>query len=42
MNDFAADLKISGTVHLGESDIYEDKVDLSRLRAKVGMVFSEA
>lgn len=41
MNDFAADLKISGTVHLGESDIYEDKVDLSRLRAKVGMVFQK-
>jgi phosphate transport system ATP-binding protein len=41
MNDFVPELKISGSVLLGDTDIYQDKIDLSRLRAKVGMVFQK-
>nr|HPI26759.1 ATP-binding cassette domain-containing protein [Candidatus Cloacimonadota bacterium] len=41
MNDFKDDLKISGSIMVGDQDIYLDKPDLSRLRAKVGMVFQK-
>jgi phosphate transport system ATP-binding protein len=41
MNDFKDDLKISGSIMIGNEDIYLDKPDLSRLRARVGMVFQK-
>ncbi len=41
MNDFVKDLKISGSVKIGDTDIYRDRTDLSRLRARVGMVFQK-
>jgi phosphate transport system ATP-binding protein len=41
MNDYVDKLKISGTIMIGDKDIYQDKIDLSRLRAKVGMVFQK-
>jgi len=41
MNDFKDDLKISGSIIVGGQDIYLDRPDLSRLRAKVGMVFQK-
>jgi len=41
MNDFVKDLRISGSVKVGDTDIYRDRTDLSRLRARVGMVFQK-
>ncbi|MCB5267314.1 MAG: phosphate ABC transporter ATP-binding protein PstB [Candidatus Cloacimonetes bacterium] len=41
MNDFKDDMKISGSIMVGDQDIYLDKIDLSHLRAKVGMVFQK-
>ena len=41
MNDFVKDLRISGNVKIGDTDIYRDRTDLSRLRARVGMVFQK-
>jgi phosphate transport system ATP-binding protein len=39
MNDLIEDVKISGTVLVDGQDIYQRRVDLLRLRKKVGMVF---
>ena len=41
MNDLADDVKISGTVTLDGENIYEDGVDVTLLRKKVGMVFQQ-
>ncbi|MDI3504029.1 MAG: phosphate transport system ATP-binding protein [Candidatus Cloacimonadota bacterium] len=41
MNDLIPDVKISGSVRLGENDIYAGKMDLYKLRAKIGMVFQK-
>ena len=39
MNDTAENVKIKGKIILDGYDIYEEKIDLSSLRMKVGMVF---
>ena len=39
MNDLVEGCKITGEIKVGESDIYDKKADLSRLRKNVGMVF---
>ena len=39
MNDLIEDVRIMGRVQVGTEDIYRKKIDLLRLRQKVGMVF---
>ena len=39
MNDLIEGCKISGRINIGNTNIYERKTDLSRLRKNVGMVF---
>lgn len=39
MNDLVEGCKITGTIKVGNTDIYDKKCDLSRLRKNVGMVF---
>lgn len=39
MNDLVEGCKITGTIKVGDTDIYDKKCDLSRLRKNVGMVF---
>ena len=41
MNDLVEGVKISGTVSIDGEDIYLDKVDVTKLRKKVGMVFQQ-
>jgi len=41
MNDRIADCRIEGRVMLDDLDIYEPKVDVVRLRTRVGMVFQK-
>ncbi len=39
MNDLIEGCKITGEIKIGETDIYDRKTDLARLRKNVGMVF---
>lgn len=39
MNDLVEGCRVTGTIKVGEADIYDRKCDLSRLRKNVGMVF---
>lgn len=39
MNDLVEGCKITGEIKVGNTDIYDKKLDLSRLRKNVGMVF---
>lgn len=39
MNDLAEDVRIHGKVLLDGEDIYDERVDVTRLRRRVGMVF---
>ncbi|HBN12332.1 MAG TPA: phosphate ABC transporter ATP-binding protein [Clostridiales bacterium] len=39
MNDLVEGCKITGEIKIGDTDIYQRKTDLSRLRKNVGMVF---
>lgn len=39
MNDLVEGCKITGTIKVGDTDIYAKKTDLARLRKNVGMVF---
>lgn len=39
MNDLVEGCKISGEIKIGDTDIYNKKLDLARLRKNVGMVF---
>lgn len=39
MNDLVEGCRITGTIKVGDTDIYDKKCDLSRLRKNVGMVF---
>lgn len=39
MNDLVEGCKITGSIQVGKTDIYDKKCDLSRLRKNVGMVF---
>lgn len=39
MNDLVAGCKITGKITVGDTDIYDRKCDLARLRKNVGMVF---
>lgn len=41
MNDYVDNCKIEGTVLLDNEDVYDDKVDTTILRKKVGMVFQQ-
>jgi phosphate transport system ATP-binding protein len=41
MNDLSTDVKIAGKVYLNEKDIYDQNVDITGIRAKVGMVFQK-
>ncbi|MEO0922334.1 MAG: ATP-binding cassette domain-containing protein, partial [Pseudomonadota bacterium] len=41
MNDTIDICKVSGTISLDSQDIYDDKVDVVELRARVGMVFQK-
>ena len=39
MNDFIPSAKVEGKVTLDGMDIYEDSVDVTKIRTKIGMVF---
>ena len=39
MNDTVTGVKIDGNIHIDNEDIYDSKVDVTKLRKKVGMVF---
>ncbi len=39
MNDLVEGCKITGEIKVGDTDIYDKKLDLARLRKNVGMVF---
>lgn len=41
MNDLIPDTRIEGKVKLGDTDLYDSKTDVTRIRAKVGMVFQK-
>lgn len=41
MNDYVESCKIEGTILLDNEDIYDEKVDTTVLRKKVGMVFQQ-
>lgn len=41
MNDYVKDIKITGSVVLDGEDIYDNRVDTTVLRKKVGMVFQQ-
>lgn len=41
MNDTIPNCRVSGTIRLGESDIYDPDIDVVELRARVGMVFQK-
>lgn len=41
MNDLVENVKITGRVALDGEDIYEDQVDTTELRKKIGMVFQQ-
>lgn len=41
MNDYVKDIKITGSVILDGEDIYDNRVDTTVLRKKVGMVFQQ-
>ena len=41
MNDLVEGCKVTGTIQVGGTDIYSDKIDLSVLRKNVGMVFQK-
>ncbi|MGC9361528.1 MAG: phosphate ABC transporter ATP-binding protein PstB [Candidatus Syntrophosphaera sp.] len=41
MNDLIPQTRIQGKVLLGDQDIYDSKADVTRIRAKVGMVFQK-
>lgn len=39
MNDLIDDVRITGTIEFDEMDIHDERVDVSELRRKIGMVF---
>ena len=41
MNDLIPNVKITGTIHYGDEDIYAAGVDINLLRRRVGMVFQK-
>lgn len=41
MNDYVDNCKIEGTILLDDEDVYDEKVDTTVLRKKVGMVFQQ-
>jgi phosphate transport system ATP-binding protein len=41
MNDTVASARVTGTILLGGQDIYDPKIDVVQLRARVGMVFQK-
>jgi len=41
MNDLIPETRIEGRIMLGEKDIYAPKTDITKIRAKVGMVFQK-
>lgn len=41
MNDYVKDIKITGSVTLDGEDVYDNRVDTTVLRKKVGMVFQQ-
>ncbi len=41
MNDLIPQTRIKGKVLLGDQDIYDSRADVTRIRAKVGMVFQK-
>jgi phosphate transport system ATP-binding protein len=41
MNDLIPQTRIKGKVVLGDQDIYDSRADVTRIRAKVGMVFQK-
>ena len=41
MNDYVDNCKIEGTITLDDENIYDEKVDTTVLRKKVGMVFQQ-
>ena len=42
MNDLIPGVKITGTVHYGEQNIYDRQMDVTWLRKQIGMVFQKA
>jgi len=42
MNDLVDGVRISGTVRLGGTDIYDPRLDVTELRKRVGMVFQKS
>jgi phosphate transport system ATP-binding protein len=41
MNDTVASARVTGSIRLGGEDIYDPKIDVVQLRARVGMVFQK-
>jgi phosphate transport system ATP-binding protein len=41
MNDTVASARISGSIRIGKDDIYDPRIDVVQLRARVGMVFQK-
>ena len=42
MNDLVDGIRISGTIRIGDTDIYDPSVDVTDLRKRVGMVFQKS
>ena len=42
MNDLVDDVKVTGTILLGETDVYDRRTDVVTLRRRVGMVFQKS
>jgi phosphate transport system ATP-binding protein len=42
MNDLVDDVRITGTIRIGGSDIYDPSQDVTELRKRVGMVFQKS
>ena len=41
MNDTVASARVSGSIKIGDDDIYDPRIDVVQLRARVGMVFQK-
>ncbi len=41
MNDLIPETRIQGKIRLGETDLYDSRTDVTRVRARVGMVFQK-
>ena len=42
MNDLIDDVRVTGEMHLGETNVYDPRTDVVQLRRRVGMVFQKS